>query len=137
VLWRMYVVQSVVGGSARPGWRLHAGWYGREWPPAQQLKESTQEPLTSAWGQLRLFHCAVFRPPHLMHSLSLAPVPPRGSPHAPSPPPSSGAEHCQRGLLLHLLRTASCTPDVARALSWPRRILMALDAAKVGGQLGH
>jgi hypothetical protein len=55
------------------------------------------------------------------------------------PPPSpipfvSGpsAEYCARGSLYDLLQEAREKPALRRALDWPRRIVMALDAAKVG-----
>lgn len=47
----------------------------------------------------------------------------------------SGAEYCLRGSLYDLLKTARQNGGLAKALDWPKRITMALDAAKVGGGL--
>jgi hypothetical protein len=41
------------------------------------------------------------------------------------------AEFCARGSLYDLLKAARCTPALQKALDWPRRIMMAMDAAKV------
>jgi hypothetical protein len=40
------------------------------------------------------------------------------------------AEYCARGSLYDLLQEAREKPALKRALDWPRRVVMALDAAK-------
>ena len=46
------------------------------------------------------------------------------------------AEYCLRGSLYDLLKTARQNGGLAKALDWPKRITMALDAAKVGSVRG-
>ncbi len=45
--------------------------------------------------------------------------------------PAARAEHCTRGSLRELLRQARSNAALAAALRWQRRLMMALDAAKV------
>ena len=46
-------------------------------------------------------------------------------------PPCIVTEFCARGSLFDVLRKARTSPAFAQQLDWPRRLSMALDAAKV------
>ena len=46
------------------------------------------------------------------------------------PPARLGAEYCSRGSLYDLLRQAGGSPALAKQLDWPKRLSIALDAAK-------
>ena len=69
----------------------------------------------------------------LHHTPTLPPAihthPPRHT--SPGLPACLPAEYCARGSLYDLLKAARCTPALQKALDWPRRIMMAMDAAKV------
>lgn len=45
-------------------------------------------------------------------------------------PPLAAAEYCARGSLFDVLRSAALNEAAAASLTWPRRLRMALDAAK-------
>ena len=45
-------------------------------------------------------------------------------------PPAIISEYCARGSLFDVLRAAGSSEATAASLTWPRRLCMALDAAK-------
>ena len=50
-------------------------------------------------------------------------------------PPCIVTEFCARGSLFDVLRKARSSPPFAQQLDWPRRLGMALDAAKVSHEV--
>lgn len=54
---------------------------------------------------------------------------------SPACPAAMLAEQCARGSLRDLLRQARSDAELAAELSWPQRLAMALEAAKVSGTI--